>query len=81
MTDFSLHHVGSWKAGEAPTIKTATYVVAYDQKSDAYQIESTDFDSFVEWVASIWPGDNDVQEETETTESFLDRIGVSISEM
>ena len=48
MTDFALYHEGKWRNGEASKISGATYVVSYDQSNQAYHIDKSDYDDFVE---------------------------------
>ena len=54
MTDFALYHEGKWRDGEASKISGATYVVSYDTTNQAYHIDKSDYDDFVEWVALNW---------------------------
>lgn len=83
MTDFALYHVGDWRNGEAPKLRTATYVVNYDQRNRAYQIDRDQYDDFIQWVAEKWELENEPHDTDagETCADYLDRIGVSIREL
>jgi hypothetical protein len=87
MTDFALNHEGKWRDGEAPKISGATYVVSYDQTNQAYHIDKSDYDDFVEWVADTWQTDYeprgfwDEEEEDmifECAQDYLDRRCINV---
>ena len=71
MTDFALNHEGKWRDGEASKISGATYVVSYDQTNQAYHIDKSDYDDFVEWVAVNWETDYKPRDEDEEAEDYL----------
>ena len=81
MTDFALNHEGKWRDGEASKISGATYVVSYDQTNQAYHIDKSDYDDFVEWVAVTWETDYNPRDEDEEAEDYLERIDCSIREV
>lgn len=81
MTDFALCHCGRWKAGQPRNFTSDVYVVCYDQTYNAYIIDKDELSEFEEWVATVWPGDNDEQGENESTRDFLKRIGIMICVM
>ena len=81
MTNFALNHEGKWRDGEASKISGATYVVSYDQSNQAYHIDKSDYDDFVEWVAETWQIDTNPREEDEEAEDYLERIDCSIREV
>jgi len=78
MTDFALNHEGKWRDGEAPKISGATYVVSYDQTNQAYHIDKSDYDDFVEWVADTWQTDYEPREEDEEAEDYLERRCINV---
>lgn len=81
MTGFTHARIAEWRDGQVANWTGANVMVSYDQANAAYKIDPADMDRFVEWVACIWPGDNDTQEDDETTRDFLDRCGIQVSEI
>jgi len=81
MTDFALYHEGKWRDGEMPKISGATYIVNYDQTNQAYHIKKSDYDDFIEWVASNWETDYTQRDENEDASDYLDRLGCSVREV
>ena len=79
MTDFALYHVGDWRDGQGPNIKTAIYVVSHDQHNYAYQVDMGEYEAFADWVAIQWASENEPQDDDEDSTEYLDRIGVSVS--
>lgn len=86
MTDFASNHISRWKDGSFFNLEDAVkqgrvVVVNYDQTNNAYFVDEPDQADFLEWVAINWHGDDDIQEEDETTEAFLDQLGISVREL
>jgi len=83
--NYALDHCGSWRDGQQPNTTTKTMVVSWDTHNDAYTIDGVDYDSFVEWVASIWvdkvgdrPEANEYLLDDITAEEFTEEVGIRI---
>ena len=82
MTDFSAYCVGHWRDGESPRIATETFIVHYDQRNHAYTIQHKDYDSFIEWIAAVWAGDNwPEQKDDQKTIDWLYENGVTVNDI
>ena len=83
MTNFANHHQGRWRDGDLPKHGNATVIVNYDQRNDAYDIQPHERDAFIKWVAAMWETDNEPRdiEGDEAAADYLDRIGVSVSDI
>ena len=85
MTNFSHAYITKWKDGcffdlEDACEQGRVVVVNYDQTNTAYFVEEDQHADFLEWVACNWPGDDDIQEDGEDTEAYLDRLWISVRE-
>jgi len=84
MTNFSHAFITSWKAGGfydlTDAMKSGRIVtVEYDQFTTAYHVDEAQQGDFIEWVAGMWPGDNDpAQKASEKTAEYLDRLGINV---
>lgn len=80
MTKFGLYTCGEWRDGEMPKV-TPIYVVNYDQRNIAYQVERRDYGDFIDWVAQTWERSDDLIGEDETSADYLDRRGIHVREL
>jgi len=86
MSNFSHNHITTWKDGSFFDLEDAckqgrVVVVNYDQTNNAYFVDADEHADFLAWVAINWPGDDDEQEDSETTQAFLDRLWISVREV
>jgi len=77
--NYASQFVTKWRDGQSHDATRATHVVNYDQMNHAYALTEFDnLDDFLFWVAMNWEIDRDPQNENETPEKYLDRVGIII---